>query len=216
MSVKQWNFWANRYDRLWVQKHSLGPTRKYVLEEISSFLGKDLGNITTSLLDLGCGTGELLWEMREQFPYIALTGIDFSSDMLKISQGRNSDVRHLLMDAMDIHGLDQTFDLITCTHSLPYYEDGGRVLQKLAGLLTDRGKLVIGFASGNSLFDRIILAGVKLTTGMATYPSDKAFRAMVKKDFKVEKVRVIKEAIYMPRIAVYTLSLKSAKGEKSE
>ena len=38
-----------------MQKHSLGSTQKYVLEEVSRCPGKDLGEKTTSPLDLGCG-----------------------------------------------------------------------------------------------------------------------------------------------------------------
>lgn len=37
-SQKIWDFWAKRYDRLWVQKYSLYPTRR----EIISFLNKRL------------------------------------------------------------------------------------------------------------------------------------------------------------------------------
>lgn len=210
MSEKAWDFWAERYDRLWVQKYSLGPTRQYVLEELARLLEGNRSGGGKALLDLGCGPGELLWEIAGQYPDLTLTGIDFSESMLKVSRRRNPFLRHLLLDAMDIAGLDETFDLITCTHSLPYYAKAQSVLHNLAGLLAPAGKLIIAFASGNSLYDRVILSGVKLSTGGANYPSDQAFRAMVKDDFSVDKVKIIKRAVYMPRIAVYTLSLKKA------
>lgn len=209
MSAKIWDFWADRYDRLWVQKHSLGPTREYILEEL-----REVRKGRTSLLDLGCGPGELLHEIGKRYPDLKLTGVDFSEKMLEVSRKRNSGACHELLDAMDIDRLDGRFDIITCTHSLPYYHDPKAVLHKLSRMMTMKGRLLIGFASGDSLFDRIMLSGVKLTTGKAYYPSDREFREMVKSEFNVINMKVIKRAFYMPRIAVYTLSIKTDNRER--
>ncbi len=214
MSLKPWDFWADRYDRLWVQKHSLGPTREYVLETLDEAIRRGEVSPDARLLDLGCGSGQLLREIGDRRPGFSLTGIDFSGRMLELSQARNPGVRHHLMDAMALDELDEQFDVITCTHSLPYYADARQVLHRLARRLVPDGRLIIGFASGNSRFDRLILAGVKLTTGKAHYPSDRAFRAMVAEDYEVRHLKVIKRAVYMPRIAVYTLVPKSA-GEEN-
>jgi ubiquinone/menaquinone biosynthesis C-methylase UbiE len=75
-----WNFWANKYDRLWVQKYSLKPTRNYILSSLSD-IKKDE---KVKLLDLGCGPGELISELTEKFNNMEITGIDFSEKMLKI------------------------------------------------------------------------------------------------------------------------------------
>lgn len=213
MALKPWDFWADRYDRLWVQKHSLGPTREYVLETLDEAVRRGEVSVCAKLMDLGCGSGQLLREIGDGRPEFMLTGIDFSKRMLELSQARNPGVPHHLMDAMALDELKEQFDVITCTHSLPYYEDAGQVLHLLARRLIPDGRLIIGFASGNSFFDRLILAGVKLTTGKAHYPSDRVFRAMVATDYEVIRMKVIKRAVYMPRIAVYTLTPKSAAKE---
>ena len=31
-----WNFWADKYDKLWVQKYSLKPTRDYITSALSN------------------------------------------------------------------------------------------------------------------------------------------------------------------------------------
>lgn len=214
MSAKPWDFWAGRYDRLWVQKHSLGPTREYILEELAPLMAGEVSHNPARLLDLGCGTGQLLEEIALRYEGCSLTGIDFSEKMLQLSSERNPSARHLKLDAMDIGQLEETFDIITCTHSLPYYREAKAVLHGLAGRLDPAGRLLIGFASGNSWFDRLILAGVKLTTGKAAYPSDRLFRAMIEADYDVVKLNVIKRAVYMPRIAIYTLALKKAGREE--
>lgn len=196
-----WDFWAGRYNRLWVQKKSLRPTREYVKDIIRG----EWMEGARSLLDLGCGPGELISLVGEDLKDMEITGLDFSRGMLQISSIENPNARHLQMDAEDIGDLDEKFDLVSCTHSLPYYRNKRSVIKKIAGRLKPGGKLIIAFASGDSVFDRLALSLVKLTTGPAGYPSDMEFRDMVKDIFMVEKRHVIRESFYMPTIAVYTL-----------
>ena len=59
MALKPWDFWADRYDRLWVQKHSLGPTREYVLETLDEAVRRGEVSVCAKLMDLGCGSGIL-------------------------------------------------------------------------------------------------------------------------------------------------------------
>ena len=205
MSVKLWDFWADRYSRLWVQKVSLGPTREYVLTEIKEIaLGRNL-----RLLDLGCGPGELLYELGENCPQLELTGVDYSPRMLQVSQQRNGKVKHILLDAADLDKLEMRYDIIVCTHSLPYYRDPKDVFRNLSRILTENGRIIVAFASGNSVYDKVVLSGVKLTTGKAHYPSNREFVDLVKEDFQVLKLNTLKKrAFYMPRISVYTLGKK--------
>lgn len=76
-------------------------------------------------------------------------------------------------------------------------------------MLTTQGRLIVGFASGNSFYDKIALSAVKLTTGKANYPSDAEFLELIKDHFYVRKLKVIRKAYFMPRIAVYTLAKKT-------
>ena len=51
-----WDFWATKYNRLWVQRYSLTPTREYLLKVVDI-------NRPLKILDLGCGPGELIEEL---------------------------------------------------------------------------------------------------------------------------------------------------------
>ncbi|MFA9422407.1 MAG: class I SAM-dependent methyltransferase [Sedimentibacter sp.] len=201
MKSSIWNFWANKYDRLWVQKHSLKPTRNYILSTISNMKSRD----KVKILDLGCGPGELIEELNNKFDHLSITGIDFSEGMLEVSKRRNPKASHIKMDVADLHQLQDKFDVIICTHSLPYYKDPENVMKQLNRLLNNSGIVLIGFASGNSLYDKFILSFVKLTTGPANYPSNEAFQLIVSNSFKIDDLKIIKEKFYMPRIAIYTL-----------
>lgn len=194
-----WNFWAKRYHRLWVQKYSLRPTRQYILSLFKE--NRD----TNRILDLGCGPGELIEALFRQNMNLDITGLDFSEGMLKISKERNPKAKHILLDVANLDVLDEKFHKIISTHSLPYYKDPRKVMANLYRILENNGKVFIGFASGNSLYDKMILSMVKLTTGFANYPSDSEFRGLVSPYFEIEHMEIIKEKFFMPRIAVYTL-----------
>ena len=184
-----WNFWADKYDKLWVQKYSLKPTRNYIVKALSKYIKND----GIKVLDLGCGTGELIFELTNKFNNLEVTGIDFSEKMIEISKKRNPSAKHLQMDASELYILDSKYDIIVCTHSMPYYKEPKNVFKHLNNLLSDEGKLLIGFASGDSIYDKFILGFVKLTTGKANYPSDNEFRAMIFPFFEVENLKIIRK-----------------------
>ncbi len=195
-----WNFWADKYDKLWVQKYSLKPTRDYITKALTDINYKNI-----KILDLGCGPGELISELTKKFSNIEVTGIDFSEKMLEISNKRNPSAKHIKMDTANLYELEDQYDIIVCTHSLPYYKEPKNVFKELHRVLKSNGKILVGFASGNSFYDKFILSFVKLTTGKANYPSDNNFRLLIAPYFSVENLKIIKEKFYMPVIAVYTL-----------
>jgi len=202
-----WNFWADKYDKLWVQKYSLTPTRNYVIKVISEYYKKDNSNDSEKIkiLDLGCGPGELIKGIYDKFENAEITGVDFSEKMLEVSKKINPKAKHIKMDVAKLYNLKEKFNIIICTHSFPYYNEPEKVIEELNRLLEDDGIIHIGFASGNNLYDKFALAFVKITTGPANYPSDVNFRKLVKPYFNVEKLKIIKEKSFMPRIAVYSL-----------
>ncbi len=193
-----WDFWANKYDKLWVQKYSLRPTRDY----ITSLFDQEK---PLKILDLGCGPGELLAELSRLNPSLDLSGLDSSKAMLDISKKTNKRARHILMDAKDLSQLEGKYHIIISTHSLPYYKNPKKVIKDLSNLLEDDGLIYMGFASETSLYDKIALFFVKFTTGPASYPSDTRFRQMLEGVFRVEELKIIRVKKYMPKIAVYTL-----------
>lgn len=75
-----------------------------------------------SILDLGCGTGELLFFMPNSAQKI---GLDRSPEMLGLAKKRNANAEFIQGTITDYH-INQDFDLITCTHDTLNYllEDG--------------------------------------------------------------------------------------------
>ena len=202
MKSELWDFWAGKYDKLWVQKYSLKPTRDYISRVIEENRNSDE---PIKVLDVGCGPGELMEQLGSTMENIELTGIDFSKMMLEISRMKNKKATHIKMDVAELNNLKDKFNVIVCTHSLPYYEEPEKVMKDLYGLLEDNGKIYMGFASGNNFYDWLLLSMVKLTTGPANYLSDDKYKTLVKPYFQIENLKIIKERFFMPRIAIYTL-----------
>ena len=200
MKNKIWDFWAKHYDRLWVQKYSLGPTREKVKEIILGFNIEDEMN----LLDIGCGTGELLYDLRN-VKVLSRYGMDFSKKMIEESKKKNKNVTHYIMDVEKVDEIKDKFDIVTCTHSLPYYASQKSIIKKIHTILKKDGRAILAFASGNTLLDKLIMLFVKLTTGPASYPSDRQFKKLIDGLFEIELREEIKLKPYMPTIAVYSL-----------
>ena len=196
--MKIWDFWAKRYNKLWVQKYSLEPTRKYIKSQLN--LDKEL-----KILDLGCGPGELIEDILKINPNVNISGLDYSQAMLDVSKKRNPSVRHIHLDVADLHRFNEEFDIIISSHSFPYWKDQRKVMEDLHNILRPNGKIIIGFASGETLYDKLVLFFVKFTTGFAKYPSEFEFSNLLGAHFEIRHKEIIKERKYMPRIAIYTL-----------
>lgn len=205
---KIWDFWAKRYDRLWVQKVSLGPTRKEVLLYLQKTLNKDK---SYRILDVGCGIGQTLHDIRKELRdyNIEFYGIDFSKEMIRRAKAINNDISFHQMDVEYINELDCKFDIIICTHSFPYYENQNMIINKFKKQLKVGGYLLLAQASQNNLYDSIAMFFVKFTTGKARYPSVKAIKRMIKGIFICEDIIRIKERFYMPSIYFFALKVES-------
>lgn len=167
MSGNIWNEIANKYERLWVQKYSLAPTRKKIVELIREFKSND----NFKLLDIGCGTGQLIGDLIKICPSAEYTGIDKSSAMIKMANGKNLPCTFLEQDAININFNANTFDFITCCHSFPYYHNKTAIVENIYRVLKNGGTAIFIQASINNLYDRIVMAVVEKTAEKADYLS---------------------------------------------
>lgn len=202
-----WDFWARRYEGLWVQKVSLAPTRRELLKSLKRILKEDK---KYAILDVGCGIGQVLREIQDEFKHydIELMGIDFSSEMIERSKTLSKDISYRQMDVKNIEGLNKSFDIIICTHSFPYYENQKSIIEEFRSCINRDGYLLLAQASQNNIYDSIAMFFVKFTTGRAKYPSVKELLKMTEKLFACKELIRIKEKFYMPSIYLFLLKGK--------
>lgn len=115
-----------------------------------------LASQARSLLDLGCGTGELAAGIAERFPDCAVTGADPAATMLEVARRRSGGDRVEWIEA-DARTLDlgRRFDLIVLTgHAFQVFlsrDDQLAVLRTIARHLNPRGRFL--FDSRNPGFE---------------------------------------------------------------
>ena len=205
-----WDFWADKYENLWVQKYSLAPTRKAIIQFLLPILKKDE---KYKILDMGCGTGQLLRELQSIFYdfNIEYIGVDASSNMINIAKSKDVKTTYYTCTIEDFKFSIEEFDIILCSHSFPYYVEKNKALNKFHGLLKKNGFLFLAQASANSFYDAFAMFFVKFTTSKATYPSVNNILALTKGKFTKINIVKIKERFYMPTIALFMLKKEVAK-----
>jgi ubiquinone/menaquinone biosynthesis C-methylase UbiE len=97
-----------------------------------------------TLLDAGCGTGNLLATIRRRRRAIALHGIDFSEAMLRRARVKVPDAQFLPGDLnAELPYSDKSFDVVTCVNVLYAVRQPERTLAELKRVLKPGGTLII-------------------------------------------------------------------------
>ena len=98
-----------------------------------------------SILDLGCGTGALLKEIKELNIAEQLFGIDISPNMLEIAKNKlGSDATLILGDSERLPFEDSSFDAIVCNDSFHHYPQPDIVEKEVSRCLKQNGVFIIG------------------------------------------------------------------------
>lgn len=224
-----WDKLASKYDDLWLQKYSLTPTRHKIhnlidnIIQTQDYASREEYIDTICILDIGCGTGQLVLELYEKYTNLNLPifilGIDKSEEMLNIARTKTNSENivftnfHMGKDGIDtlLNLLPDNcvkFDIICCCHSFPYYEDKHRVLIDIQAMLSTYGTALFFQASINSIYDRFALAIIELTAEKADYLSKKDFIKISNEYLQVNNTFIIKEIFYAPTICGFQLTQK--------
>ena len=122
-----------------------------------------LGNLASStVVDLGCGTGQFTRRISSRFPDAAVIGVDFSEGMLLEAAerlGRQTTGRHALIqaDAEQLPFRRSSVDVVVCSESFHWYHDQAATLDGLADALRPGGQLLIAsIAMVSGLGDDIV------------------------------------------------------------
>lgn len=94
-----------------------------------------------TILEAGCGTGRWISALEENGRKIF--GLDYSFDMMRIS---NSDKTHLNLvnaDAVNIPFKDGFFDLIFCVNAIHHFPDKEKFISECFRMLSDKGMLAV-------------------------------------------------------------------------
>lgn len=135
LSKSAFNVQANTYDVDKNGKHARGQY-KYVLNELQQL---DFQKI----LDVGCGTGEILKSITERYSFAQLYGLDISEEMLKQANDKLKGTATLILgDAENITLETNSFDLLLCTDSFHHYPNPQQAISEFYRVLK-HGKFLL-------------------------------------------------------------------------
>lgn len=144
--------WSEGYDRDLLQSFFFNPTHKRLLDELTP--------ADTRILDVGCGTGKFASRVLEKFPETSVWGIDLCHGMLEQGMHR---VKHWQgryqvaeANAERLPFADNSFDVVTCTHSFHHYPDQVRAAREMHRVLRPGGRLFISEGDRDRLWGWLI------------------------------------------------------------
>ena len=135
-SKKHFNKQAAIYAQTW--------DGKYCRKMYGNVLGKIRQFPFVSLLDVGCGSGEMLAMLKKEFPNVEAYGLDMSEQML--NQARKYLDPDICLQPGDVDNLpwpDHKFDLLVCNASFHHFPNPLRSLTEMYRVLQPGGRLVI-------------------------------------------------------------------------
>ena len=125
---------AEHYTSLLLSGDKVPPAKAEVIKEIS-WKGK-------TVLDAGCGTGELSYLIAKKGAKHVL-GIDYSNEAIGVAQSSYHE-KNLSFECTDITRLKgKKFDVITTLGTLEHVDDPLAVLKKLKSMLNPGGSLIV-------------------------------------------------------------------------
>lgn len=133
----QYDTWAQVYDWLWARY--MNQTLPVAQRMAAVAPGE-------RVLDLACGTGELLRGIAQDTPGAELIGIDLAPKMVRRARSKLSGVPKAQVRRADAHALpfeDNSFDTIVCASTFHYFTDPEAVLAEAHRVLGPDGKLVL-------------------------------------------------------------------------
>jgi ubiquinone/menaquinone biosynthesis C-methylase UbiE len=137
------------YDELFFQTLAEFPLRK----KIAQYLNKMKVNKNAKIIDIGCGTGELL-KYLENEGYNSLYGNDISDEMIKIAQTKVKNCTFYL-GSINKAEINSKFDFIIITEVLHHIPDLQNTFKTLKSLLSKKGKIVFLEPSSEWFFENV-------------------------------------------------------------
>lgn len=126
----------------------------YYWNDITSYCDYFI-NENCSVLEVGCGTGELLNGLKSKYK----TGIDFSPKMIEIAKKNFENIRFEVMDASSLK-FDEKFDVIIISNVVGFLPDLQMVFENLLKVSHSKTKIIVSYYS--KLWEPVLKFGEKI------------------------------------------------------
>jgi ubiquinone/menaquinone biosynthesis C-methylase UbiE len=129
------DLWSRTYDDPFVQRLFYRPEQDAVLARLER-LGPG------SVLDVGCGTGQLTRRIARVLPEARVVGCDFSRGMLRRAAPRSVRSQWVRADALRLPFADASFEAVVTTQAFHWFPDQAEACRELARILVPGGHVL--------------------------------------------------------------------------
>ena len=121
--------------------------REILTEEIINIINPQ---INQSLIDIGCGEGDLINKLKDKLSYCA--GLDPDVERLNIVRTRIEKAKNVKLIPCKFEDFftDEKFDFVVSCHTLSFFKNKEKIIQKMISLTKENGKLVLILHSKNA------------------------------------------------------------------
>lgn len=139
-----------------------------------------------SILEIGCGPGNITRYLLQQRPDFKIEGIDIAPNMIELAIANNPAATFKVMDCRSIDTLQKNYDAIVCGFCLPYLSetDCVKLIKDCTALLHDKGLLYISFVEGDYSQSGFLTASTGDRTFFYYYPADTIQRMLKQQGFE--------------------------------
>ena len=147
---------AEGYDGLWGDETNLdayrkeaGNVRQLLTQEIVNQIEAHVQN-GSEVVDIGCGVGDLLAEIRRRKPDVVVCGLDFSAKAVEVAAARFPDgkfVQHIIDETLPYTA--HSFDVVLCTDVLEHLDRPQTVAAELVRICRPGGVVVVVVPDGH-------------------------------------------------------------------
>lgn len=120
--------------------------------ESYDFLCQSIAKANATILEIGCGPGNISKYLLGKYASFQITGIDLASNMIDLAKKNNPNAQFLIMDARKIGALTTKFDAIVAGFCIPYFSniECEQFMIDAEYLLNKGGIIYISFLEGLS------------------------------------------------------------------
>ena len=121
-----------------------------IYNDTYDFICSTLNKPNSTILEIGCGPGNITKYLLSKRPDFEIFGIDIAPNMIKLAKENNPNASFAIMDSREISKIKTKYDGIVCGFCLPYLSptDSEKLIFDANNLLNDNGLIYISFIEG--------------------------------------------------------------------
>lgn len=132
MEVNSVEYWDEKFNKAWDKNNGEKQTEffcRMFLENIPSWIKKDINDNSRSIIDLGCAEGEAVKILSENFKNSSVTGLDFSIEAIKKAKEKYPNNNFITGNIKKKLMLNQ--DVIYCSNTLEHFENPHSIIENI-------------------------------------------------------------------------------------